>query len=31
MQKIIVDMQNFLFADAVATAFENSALTTLRS
>lgn len=24
MQKIIVDMQNFLFADAVATAFENS-------
>lgn len=30
MQKIIVDMQNFLFADAVATAFENS-ITTLRS
>lgn len=24
MQKIVVDMQNFLFADAVATAFRNS-------
>ena len=30
MQKIIVDMQNFLFADAVATAFEIR-ITTLRS
>lgn len=25
MQKIVVDMQNFLFADVVATAFRNSA------